>query len=164
MEESAMTNPITREPIARRVSRERSRWLLGHNLITFLAEAEDTEGRFSVLQNYGRKGGEPPPHTHTTEDESFYVIEGEVTVTVGGVVLPAPAGTWITVPRNTTHSYTIESPDVRMLTMFAPAGFERFFREMSEPAATLTLPPAPAGPPDVERLMAVAQKYGCRFP
>jgi hypothetical protein len=47
--------------------------------------------------------------------------------------------------------------------MFTPAGFERFFQEMSEPATSVTTQPAPGGPPDVPLLLATAAKLGSTF-
>jgi quercetin dioxygenase-like cupin family protein len=159
-----MTDLTTRAPYARTTSNEHTRLYLGQHLLTFLANGEDTEGRFSLRLYHGRKGGEPPPHIHTLEDESFYVIDGEVTVKAGGHTFRVRAATWVTVPRNTEHAFTIESPEVRMLTHFTPAGFERYFLEMSEPAEPSTLPTSPVGSLDVERIREVASKYGCVFP
>jgi hypothetical protein len=44
-----------------------------------------------------------------------------------------------------------------LLQINTPTGLEHFFEEMGEPAKALTLPPP--GPPDVEKLMALAPKY-----
>ena len=45
----------------------------------------------------------------------------------------------------------------RLLQINTPTGLEHFFEEMGEKAQALTLPPP--GPPDVEKLMALAAKY-----
>lgn len=44
--------------------------------------------------------------------------------------------------------------------IFTPAGIEGCIREMSVPATSHTLPPPPEGEPDIERLKAIARKYG----
>jgi hypothetical protein len=44
-----------------------------------------------------------------------------------------------------------------MLFLSTPAGFEQFVEEVGEPAKELTLPPAE--PPDMEKLMTLAEKH-----
>jgi quercetin dioxygenase-like cupin family protein len=150
-------------PYARTESAEHSAWYLNHHLVTFLANGEDTGGHFSLMKYSGRKGGEPPPHIHRNEDECFYVLEGEMTFKVGGQTFRGQAGTWVVIPRGVEHTFTIDTEVAVCLVMFTPAGFERYFQEMSEPAQSITMPPAPNGPPDYARLIAVANKYGCEF-
>ncbi|WP_346619839.1 cupin domain-containing protein [Blastococcus montanus] len=68
-------------------------WTLGE-LMTVLATAEQTGGAFSVLEERLPRGAEPPPHVHHREDESFLVLDGELTVRVGDDVFharPAPS-------------------------------------------------------------------------
>ena len=147
-----------------RASREqivRSVWYSGH-LLTFLATGEETGGRFALVEEVGRKGqsADPPLHVHTREEESFYVIEGRMSFQAGDEVIDAPAGTFVRLPRGVPHRFTIESDTLRVLNLCAPAGFEGFLRELSEPAPALTLPPAPDGPPDIARLVATAARYG----
>jgi len=61
-----------------RQSLKESVWYSGH-LLTFLATAKDTQGRFALIEMLGRKGNVPPPHIHHREDETFYILEGEMT-------------------------------------------------------------------------------------
>ena len=64
-------------------------------------------------------------------------------------------------PQGTPHTFTVSSPEgARFLLVTEPAGFESFMRSCSEPAQTLTLPPPPSAPPDVERLTAIAAEHG----
>jgi quercetin dioxygenase-like cupin family protein len=153
----------TIKPYARSRSADASAWFLGKSLVTFLATGEDTDGQFALIESQARKGGEPPAHVHRDEDECFYVVAGEVSFRVDGQTFHGRPGTWVVVPRGTVHSFAIDSDEATMLVLFTPAGFERFFREMSEPATSVTTPPVPASPPDVPRLIAVAAKYGSEF-
>lgn len=155
-----------REPLphSARAGEGRAVWYGGY-LLTFLATGEETGGSYALVEELGRKGlsTEPPLHVHTREEESFYLIEGEMAFYVGDGVVPAPAGTLIVLPRGVPHRFEIVSEEVRLLNLITPAGFEGFFRELSEPARELTLPPPPEGPPDVARLVSVAARYGCEI-
>jgi quercetin dioxygenase-like cupin family protein len=129
-------------------------------LIIFLVIGEDTAGRFSLLRVHGVQGAEPFPHVHTREDETLYVLAGALTVEVGGETLRARAGEIITIPRRLAHQVRYDGPEVTFLQQFSPAGCERFFHELSEPAEYLGLPPHPV-PLDPARMAATAARYGC---
>ena len=83
-----------------------------------------------------------------------------MTFWVGGELFEAPAGSFVYGPRGIPHTFTVTSPEARFLLVTEPAGFERFVRELSEPAQALTLPPATIQPPAPERMMALAAEYG----
>lgn len=148
---------------ARNRSPEHSAWYLDHHLITFLAKKEDTGGQFGLIEYRGRRGGEPPPHIHPDEDESFYVLDGEFEFFIDGRAYQGTPGTFVIVPRGAEHAFSIKTEHATALILFTPAGFEGYFQEMSEPAGSLTMPPVPAGPPDYAKMGAVAQRYGCMF-
>ena len=50
----------------------------------FLATGDDTGGRYALWEAVVPPGGGPPPHVHSREEEGFYILEGEITFTVGG--------------------------------------------------------------------------------
>ena len=146
-----------------RESLDRSVWYNG-SLMTFLATGEDTQGRFALIEAVARKGNVPPPHIHYLEDEIFYVLEGEVVVSVDNRTIKGTPGTMIFLPRDVRHSFAIESEQVRMLILLTPAGLERWFKEFSVPAAAMTLPPAeePAYG-EIQRMLEAAPRYGIDF-
>src|SRR6516162_5863486 len=123
-----------------RQSLDRSVWYSGW-LITFLATAEDTQGKFALIEAVARKGNVPPPHIHQREEETFYVLEGETTFSVGGQTIKATPGTMVCLPRDVAHSFVIDSDQLRMLILLTPAGFEGWFKEFGVPAPAMTLPP-----------------------
>jgi quercetin dioxygenase-like cupin family protein len=116
-----------------------SQWENG-NLTTNLAEKNDTNGAFFLVEAMLAPGTEPPPHVHTREDELFYVLEGEFEVYVGEKAFNAKAGECVFLPRFRPHAFVIRSPRLRVLALFAPAGLEEVFRGMSSPAESLQLP------------------------
>ena len=163
--ETAIAEKTTKSvPFAReRHSLNDSVWYNG-SLLTFLATGEDTQGQFSLLEIVGRKGNVPPPHIHHREDEIFYVLEGELTVSVGDRVIKATPGTMAFLPRNVQHSFTIDSEQGRILVLLTPAGLEGWFKEFSVPAPAMTLPPADEPPyGEVQRMLEAAPRYGIEF-
>ncbi len=154
------------EPIAfgrGRHSLDRSVWYSGW-LMTFLATAEDTQGQFALIEGVARKGNVPPPHIHHREEETFYVLEGEMTVSVGDRTVKATPGTMVTVPRHVVHSFAIDSEQLRVLILITPAGMDGWFKEFSVPVPAMTLPPAAEIPySEIERMIEVSPKYGLEF-
>jgi quercetin dioxygenase-like cupin family protein len=146
-----------------RRSLDRSVWYSGW-LLTFLATAEETRGQFALIEATARKGNVPPRHIHSREEETFYVLEGEMTVSVGDRTFKATPGTLVCLPRDVAHSFTIESEQLRTLILLTPAGLEDFFKEFSVPAPAMTLPPAdePAYG-EAQKLLEAAPRYGLEF-
>src|SRR5215467_7999082 len=141
-----------------RQSLKQSVWYSGH-LLTFLATGEDTQGRFSLIEGVARKGNVPPPHIHHREDETFYIVEGEMTATVGGQKIKGTSGSVIFAPRGIVHSFEINSEQMRMLVLLTPAGLEGYFKECSVPAPAMTLPPPVEVPySEIEKLLTVGAK------
>lgn len=146
-----------------RKSLEHSVWYTGW-LLTFLATGKETRGQFALTEQVARRGNVPPRHIHHREDETFYVLEGEMTFSIGDESIKATPGTMVFAPRDVAHSFTIDSEQARILVMNTPAGIEEFFRECSVPAPSMTLPP-PAEVPysEKQKMMGLAAKYGFEF-
>lgn len=155
-----MTRPIATARLGR-ATLSNSVWYRGQ-LVTFLTIGEDTAGRCALLRVHGSQGGGQEWHYHTGEDETIYVLTGELIVSAGGEELHACPGDAVTIPRGLEHSIRHDTAEVLFLLQFSPAGLERYFHEMSEPAEYLGLPPRPA-PPDGVRMVETAARYGCVF-
>lgn len=158
-----VTEPTTSAgPYLRHAGPHTSAWYVGH-FFTFLAGEADTNGQLSVMEATVRKGLEPPAHTHTHEDEAYYVLAGQFTFTVGDQVIDAGPGSFVYMPRGLPHTFTVDADGARALVICTPAGLEDAFRQMSEPAGELALPPLPAGPPPIERMVAAFGARGVQF-
>ncbi len=133
----------------RRMSQESSVWYMGC-LFSVLAASKDTDGRFGLMEMVAPKGREPSRHAHHCDDEGFYVGDG---------TYEAGPGTFVLLPRGVPYSYTCQTDVVRMLAIVAPGGIEEHFRDprFREPAKALTLPPPPAGPPDMAVMEELAK-------
>ncbi len=140
-----------------------SYWYIGH-LMSILIASKDTGGAFSLIHGYEIQGLEPPPHTHTREDESFYLLNGEIAFTVGDETFHAKSGNWVFLPRNIQHTFKVLTENAEVLIHLSPGGFEEYFKEMSEPARELVIPVRPQGPPDVKKIIETASRYGVLFP
>ena len=127
----------------------------------FLATGEDTNGTYALWEAFVPPGGGPPPHVHSREEEGFYVLEGEITFTVNGEKVVATAGTFANMPVGTPHNFRNESnKPAKMLISVAPAGLEGMFFEVGVPLAEGATTAAPPSKEEIERLLAVAPKYG----
>ncbi|GLZ06393.1 cupin [Actinomadura sp. NBRC 104412] len=125
----------------------------------FVTTAEDTGGRLAVLEQRITPAGEPPRHVHANEDEAFYVLEGRLAATLGDdTTLSAGPGELMFLPRGIPHSLHVRTDEARLLVMLNPAGFEKFFAAVGEPARG-DGPPEPTTP-DVEAIAAEAARYG----
>jgi quercetin dioxygenase-like cupin family protein len=45
-----------------------------------------------------------PPRTHTREDECAFLLEGELTLDIGGEIVVAPVGSFVLMPRGLYHA------------------------------------------------------------
>jgi quercetin dioxygenase-like cupin family protein len=150
-------NPVA--PIVAGPGEGEALWFLGV-LATVKSSAETTGGAVAVIEHLAPRGAGSPLHIHSREDEWFYVIEGELTLWVGGETIVAPAGSFVFGPKRIPHTFMVSSEQARFLLVTEPAGFEKFMRAVGEPAARLEIPPPATEPPDVAALTAAAAEYG----
>ena len=99
----------------------------GHRVgnVEFLARSGDTP-RFNLalIEIQPHREG-PPSHAHASEDDAFYILEGELTFGVAGEHVVAGAGTFVLVPPGLEHTFANHGDDVvRMINIHAPAGFD----------------------------------------
>jgi quercetin dioxygenase-like cupin family protein len=131
---------------------------------TFLVTGEQSGGAYFIMEALVPPGGGPPPHTHENEEESFYVLEGQLHIRVEDRVIEASAGDFIHTPRRTVHCFkNVGTGTARLLLIFSPAGLEKFFEETLEPVLDLTTPQPENLEAVVDRYVVAAPKYGLRF-
>jgi len=116
---------------------------------------ETTDNHFCLMEHLAMPPGLASPyHVHHDEDEAFYVLEGEVAFVCDGKWVIAGPGSYVYGPRDIPHGFNVVgSTPARVLILCAPAGFERFVRELSAPIDAV---PAP---PEMATLVATAAKY-----
>jgi mannose-6-phosphate isomerase-like protein (cupin superfamily) len=104
------------------------------------ASAETTQGAFGIVEEIDPL--DTPLHVHRNEDELFYVLEGEHVFQVGEDEFQVGPGGLAFAPRSIPHAQRRVEPRLgRTLTMVSPAGFEGFFRELSDAESDGSLGP-----------------------
>jgi quercetin dioxygenase-like cupin family protein len=149
----------TRTPIALDAEQGERLWF-NNDLLTFKATGADTNGAFMLIEELSRRGKVTPLHTHPEEEESFYVLEGEMLFHVDGGERSIGAGGFVSVPPGVPHAYVVTSEIARTLILVTPGdrAMEAFFRDAGEPAPEAALPPE--RPLDIERIGAAAERTG----
>ena len=129
---------------------------LGSIGVAFKLWGEDTHGAVSIVEHPFPVGALVPPHLHTREDEYSIVTEGEIGFRSGDREVVLGPGGYITKPRGELHTmWNAGSVPAHMIEVISPAGFERFFRDLSELLA--------AGPPGPQAVAEIASSYGLQF-
>ncbi len=99
--------------------------------IAVRASADTTGGAFSVIEELPPLF-DTPTHIHANEDEYFHIIEGEHVIVVGDEKHRLGPGEGIFAPRGVPHAQRRADPGVgRILLVYAPGGFEGFFRRLA---------------------------------
>jgi quercetin dioxygenase-like cupin family protein len=148
------------KPTIRPANQGRTVALVG-DIYRFLATGAETNGKYAMFEVLVGPGGGPPPHIHRREEEGFYILEGEITLTVGGDRIVATAGMFANVPVGTPHHFKNESSQpAKMLISVAPAGLENMFAEVGMPLAEGATAAPPPTKGEIERLLTIAPRYG----
>ncbi len=130
------------------------------DLYRFLATGAETAGQFAMWEAIVPPGGGPPPHIHRREQESFYVLEGEITFHVGDEQIVATAGMFANIPIGMLHRFhNASNQPARMIITVVPAGIEEMFFEVGQSIGFGEVPPPPAKA-EIEKLLAIAPRYG----
>jgi quercetin dioxygenase-like cupin family protein len=125
-----------------------------------LAEVLEAREDYSLVRMHSPPGDQPPLHVHKREDESFYVLEGELTVWVGDASpITLGVGDYALAPHGVPHTYRAGDAGAVKLVICAPGDFVPFLREAGVPALRPELPVLD-GPPDGERLGRIAASHG----
>ena len=105
-------------------------WVLGHKIR--LVETDASYGMIEVTSPPKVPG--PPPHYHKSESEFFFIIKGTLDVMSNGEWQKYPAGSFVDLPPNTTHTFINNTDeDVVWITGWRPKGFHRFFQDFGIP-------------------------------
>jgi mannose-6-phosphate isomerase-like protein (cupin superfamily) len=106
---------------------------LGSIGVRFMIDGSEAAKRFSLVEHpMSPRALAAPLHLHTREDEYSYVLEGRMGALLGDEVVEAGPGDLVHKPRNQWHTFWNAGDEpCRILEIISPAGFERFFQELS---------------------------------
>ena len=130
---------------------------LGSIGVRFMIDGAEADERFSLVEHpMSPRALAAPLHRHNREDEYSWVIEGRVGALLGDEVLIGQPGDLIFKPRHQWHTFWNAGDEpARILEIIAPAGFERFFRELSDMGGAINADP--------DELTALGARYGHYF-
>jgi quercetin dioxygenase-like cupin family protein len=132
--------------------------------VTFLVTGAESGEACFICEVMVPPGGGPPPHVHRNEDESFYLLQGTLTIQAGGRTYHVSPGDFLHLPRGIAHSFRNDGKvDAKMLATVSPAGLEKFFEEAFYPATDRSAPPALITEELMGRIKAAAARNGLGF-
>ena len=93
--------------------------------IEFLARTSDTP-RFNLGVIDFAAGRVLEPHVHTDEDDSFFILSGEITFMLPEGDVVATPGTFVLIPPGVEHGFRNDTDQpAQILNLHAPGGFDR---------------------------------------
>jgi mannose-6-phosphate isomerase-like protein (cupin superfamily) len=127
---------------------------LGSIGVRWMIDGDETAQGFSLVEHpMSARALAAPLHLHTREDEYSYVLEGRMGALLGDEVVEAGPGDLVFKPRNQWHTFWNAGDEpCRILEIIAPAGFEQFFRELSDMGGAISAAP--------EALAELSVRYG----
>ena len=130
---------------------------LGSIGVRFLIDGDETGERFSLVEHpMSPRALAAPIHRHTREDEYSFVLEGRMGALLGDDIVEAGPGDLVFKPRNQWHTFWNAGDEpCRILEIISPAGFEDFFRELSDMGGAIKADP--------DEVQALGARYGLDF-
>lgn len=149
----------TAGPYLYRAGEAELRWF-GATSTWFLASGESTGGAFALVDERATRGESVPLHRHEDDMESFYVLDGEITLYVDEVGTLLTPGSFAHLPGGTVHGFRIESETARYLLLTTPRHGD-FYR-------AITAASQPDGRPPLEaiessQIKQASRDYGIEF-
>lgn len=121
-----------------------------HFGLKFIATAVETKGKYFLSETIIPSGDSGPPyHTHSHEDEAFFVKTGKLKFNVNGKEIELNQGEFLNIEKGERHSWKNDSEkDVELFVIFTPAGIEEMFVELDN---------------DMAKIKEIGLKYGTNF-
>jgi quercetin dioxygenase-like cupin family protein len=136
-----------------------TKWFSG-DIYTMKLTAGRTNGMVGLIEASVPPGGGPIAHTHAGQDETFYLLSGELEFLDGDRTFMAGTGDVVFIPRTIRHRFkNVGLTPARLLFLYTPGGGEGLFVEGGDEPQ----PGVQVQPWGVERidanLMALCEKY-----
>ncbi|HEX5426097.1 MAG TPA: cupin domain-containing protein [Candidatus Acidoferrales bacterium] len=120
---------------------------LGTIGVRFMIAGVEAGQRFSLVEHpMSSRALAAPLHRHSREDEYSYVLRGRLGALLGDDVVYAKPGDLVFKPRNQWHTFWNASDEpASILEIISPAGFEKFFEEVSDMGGVASIAPSQMG-------------------
>ena|SRR6478609_7888191 len=128
-----------------------------------IVKGEQTNDAYALIDMLIPPGGGPPPHSHVTFQESFYILDGQIEVITKEKKYIATKGSYVNIPfYGPVHKFINKTDkNAHILCLLTPAGMEKMFEEIGKPVAANTfLPPSQMTPEELKQIQSIAEKYG----
>jgi quercetin dioxygenase-like cupin family protein len=133
------------------------------NTYHIIISGEQTNSACSFIDMLIPPKGGPGPHSHSTFQEAFYILDGEIRVITKEKTHTATKGLYVNLPFNgPIHKFTNRTDKTaHILCLTTPAGMEKMFKEIGKPVtANTVLPPPQMTPEELKPLQSIAERYG----
>ncbi|MCX5658976.1 MAG: cupin domain-containing protein [Planctomycetota bacterium] len=131
-----------------------TRVVLGDNHFVRVTAAQ-TGGLYEMFEQVNAPGVGVPFHVHENEDETFHVIAGKVEYKLADRTILAEPGTTVFLPRRVPHAFHfVAGAPGRVMVTVSPATLGPMFDELAA---------LPAGPPDMNTVIAICGRFGVRL-
>ena len=122
--------------------------------LRWIAGEDATGGAYTLLERAAPAGAGSPGHRHK-RSEAFYILDGELSFTIGGGKTTARAGDFLIAPEMTEHAWeNTGGREARVLIIFAPSTVRAYFEDLDAAVRA-----APGGRPDQGTLAGLMKKH-----
>ena len=134
------------------------------DMYSLLVTGKESNNAFFQFEAIVPEGGGPPPHVHSREDETFYIVSGRLDVLIGTMTHHAKAGDFVYIPRGTVHGFkNVGRGKAVQLVTFSPSGMEKFFQEVFPVVENRKAAPPPITEELIRKMNEAAPKYGMKY-
>jgi quercetin dioxygenase-like cupin family protein len=126
----------------------------GSLTIRYLVEGTESGGMGLFELEVPPGSNVPPPHSHSHNEECFYVLEGTLRYSVDGITRDLRPGDWMRTPKGSVHGFSNpHGQNARALIFLTPDVGAQYFREVANVLNA-------GGVPDRRALISVMSRYG----
>jgi quercetin dioxygenase-like cupin family protein len=119
-------------------------------------KSQNSDNRMTVVTVDVPPGSMVAPHVHLHEEESYYMLEGSITVQVAGEETLVKSGDFVHIPPGTAHSYRNDSSQPSRFLAWAIGGsLDEFFLEIGATIKSV--------PDDLAKLPAILDRHGIQM-
>lgn len=134
------------------------------DIYSLLVTGKESNNVFFQFEAIVPEGGGPPPHVHSREDETFYIVSGSLEVLIGDMAYRAKAGDFVYIPRGTVHGFkNVGTGTAVQLVTLSPSGLEEFFQEVFPAVKDRKAASPPITEELIRKMNEAAPKYGIKY-